>query len=104
MNDHIISQLCYELYKTEWKQHHIDEETENNTIRNYLNFLIEENVDGKLYTYSDYLDEFGYNGELYVCYEEFLEAEYLEEDYICGLLNSEKLIDMYYKDVLRGNA
>ena len=95
----MISRLCYELYKVGWKQYHINAEIEKKSIKDYYAFLIEEDLNGNLYTYDDYLEEFGYDGELYVCYEEFCETEYLEEDYICGLLDNEKLIAMYYKDI-----
>jgi len=65
--------------------------------KDYYESLVD--MDDTEYTYNDYLEEFGYDGELYVCYEEFLENEYLEDDYICGLLDNEKLIAMYYKDI-----
>jgi len=67
------------------------------SIKDYYESLVD--MDDTEYTYNDYLEEFGYDGELYVCYEEFLENEYLEDDYICGLLDNEKLIAMYYKDI-----
>lgn len=95
----MISKLCYELYKIGWKQYHVDIERERQSIKDYYAFLEEEDLSASLYTYDDYLEEFGYDGELYVCYEEFLETEYLEDDYICGLLDDEKLIAMYYKDI-----
>ena len=95
----MISKLCYELYKVDWKQNHITTEREKKSIKDYYEFLIEEDINGNLYTYSDYLEEFGYDGEFYVCYEEFLEIEYLEEDYICGLLGNDNFITMYYNDI-----
>lgn len=93
----MISKLCYELYKVDWKHSHmITKEVEMDSIKNYYEGLVDEDVE---YTYSDYLEEFGYDGELYVCYEEFLENEYLEEDYICGLLDNAELIILYYQDI-----
>ena len=95
----MISELCYELYKVDWKQFHIGVEREKQSIKDYYKFLIEEDLDDILYTYDDYIEEFGYNGEMYVCYEEFLEMEYLDEYYIRSLLNNVQLIEMYYKDI-----
>lgn len=93
----MISKLCYELYKVDWKHSHmITKEVEMDSIKNYYEGLVDEDVE---YTYNDYLEEFGYDGELYVCYEEFLENEYLEEDYICGLLDNAELIILYYQDI-----
>lgn len=99
----MISKLCYELYKVDWKRNHmITTDREMESIKDYYVFLMaedDEDVNVFTYTYNDYLEEFGYGGELYVCYEEFLETEYLEDDYIYGLLDNEKLIAMYYKDI-----
>ena len=98
----MISKLCYELYKADWKQNHITAEREKKSIKDYYAFLMEEDdedVNVFTYTYNDYLEEFGYDGELYVCYEEFCETEYHEEDYICELLCNADLINMYYKDI-----
>lgn len=101
----MISKLCYELYKVDWKRNHmITADREMDSIKNYYEDVADMavpyfTVSGDEYTYNDYLEEFGYDGELYICYEEFMENEYLEEDYICGLLNNEKLIAMYYKDI-----
>lgn len=93
----MISRLCYELYKVDWKHSHmITVEREMDSIKNYYEDLVDDDTE---YTYNDYLKEFGYDGELYVCYEEFLDAEYMDEDYICSLLDNENLIDMYRKDI-----
>ena len=93
----MISKLCYELYKVDWKHSHmITAEREMDSIKDYYEGLVDSDTE---YTYNDYLEEFGYDGELYVCYEEFLDAEYLDEDYICSLLDNENLIDMYRKDI-----
>lgn len=95
--DSMISKLCYELYKVDWKHSHmITAEREMDSIKDYYEGLVDSDTE---YTYNDYLEEFGYDGELYVCYEEFLDAEYLDEDYICSLLDNENLIDMYRKDI-----
>ena len=94
----MISKLCYELYKVNWKHEHmITVDREMDSIKNYYEDLVDDDTE---YTYNDYLEEFGYDGELYVCYEEFLEEEYFDEDYMCRLLNNKKLIDMYYKDLM----
>lgn len=93
----MIKKLCYELYKINWKYHHmITIEREMDSIKDYYENLVDDDTE---YTYNDYLEEFGYNGELYVCYEEFLENEYLEKDYMEELLDNEKLIAMYLKDI-----
>lgn len=96
----MISKLCYELYMVDWKRNHmITVDREMDSIKDYYEFIVESDYNENLYTYDDYIEEFGYDGELYVCYDEFLENEYLEDDYICGLLDNEKLIAMYYKDI-----
>ena len=93
----MISKLCYELCKIDWKHSHmITKEREMDSIKNYYEDLVDDDTE---YTYNDYLEEFGYDGELYVCYEEFLETEYLDEDYICSLLDNEKLIAMYHNAI-----
>ena len=92
----MISKLCYELYKVDWKHSHmITTEREIDSIKDYYE---EVGYDAE-YTYNDYLEEFGYDGDLYACYEEFLDAEYLDKDYICGLLDNKELIAMYYEDI-----
>ena len=96
----MIGYLCYELYKIDWKRSHmITPEIENDSVKDYYEYLITDNIDEEDYTYNDYIDEFGYNGELYVCFEEFWENEYLDEDYICGLLDNKKLVAMYHADI-----
>lgn len=94
----MISRLCYELYKIDWKHSHmITEQREMDSLKDYYEGLIYNDTE---YTYYDYLEEFGYDGEMYVCYEEFLEDEYFDEDYMCSLLDNERLIDMYYRDLI----
>lgn len=101
----MISKLCYELYKVDWKHSHmITAEREMDSIKNYYEAVKDVSVpyftvDGMEYTYNDYLEEFGYDGELYVCYEEFCDMEYHDKDYMCSLLNNEELIAMYYEDI-----
>lgn len=91
-----ISKLCYELYKVDWKRVHITPDIEMDCIKDYYNGL----VDGDdVYTLEDYTFDFGYNGMVYACYDEFCEAEYLDKDYICGLLDNEKLFELYLADV-----
>ena len=90
---YMISMLCYELYKVDWKHRHmITADKEMDSIKDYYDGLVDSETE---YSYNDYLEEFGYDGELYVCYEEFWESEYRDEDYICGLLNNDRLITMY---------
>lgn len=101
----MISKLCYELYKVDWKRNHmITADREMDSIKDYYECVEDMSIpyftlDGSEYTYNDYLEEFGYDGELYVCYEEFCEIEYLDYGYICSLLDNEKLITMYRKDI-----
>ncbi len=98
---YMISMLCYELYKVDWKHRHmITADREMDSIKDYYEGLADmDDMDDAEYTYNDYLEEFGYDGELYVCYEEFLENEYRDGDYMCSLLDNEKLIAMYHKDI-----
>lgn len=94
----MISRLCYELYKLDWKRSHmITTEIEMDFLKDYYEGLADH--EDTEYTYEDYLEEFGYNGELYVCFEEFLETEYLEDDYMTRLLNNVELSAMYYDDI-----
>ena len=96
----MISRLCYELYKIDWKRSHmITADREMDSIKNYYEELADAELDENSCPYNYYLADLGYDGELYICYEEFLDAEYLEEDYICSLLDNEKLIAMYRKDI-----
>lgn len=93
----MISKLCYELYKVDWKHSHmITKDREMDSIKNYYEGLVDDETE---YSYNDYLEEFGYDGELYVCYEEFLNAEYLDENYMKELLCNEKLFKMYLEDL-----
>ena len=95
----MISKLCYELYKVDWKHSHmITAEREMDFIKDYYEGLIDINNDEE-FTYNDYLEEYGYDGELYVCYEEFCDMEYHDKEYMCSLLNNEVLIAMYYEDI-----
>lgn len=97
---HMISMLCYELYKVDWKHKHmITADREMDSIKNYYKALTEAGLDEGLYAYHYYLEEFGYDGELYVCYKEFYEYEYRDNDYMCSLLDNEELINMYYKAI-----
>lgn len=93
----MISRLCYELYKVDWKRSHmITEKREMDSIKDYYKGLVDNDTE---YIYNDYLEEFGYDGELYVCYEEFLDMEYHDKEYMCSLLGDEELISLYYKDI-----
>ena len=96
MKKTMISKLCYELYKIDWKRNNITTDIEIDNIKDYYEGLVDNDTD---YTYEDYVSEFGYGGYLYACYDEFCESEYLDKDYICGLLNYDKLIQMYLEDI-----
>ena len=96
MKKTMISKLCYELYKIDWKRNNITANIEIDNIKDYYEGLVDNDTD---YTYEDYVSEFGYGGYLYACYDEFCESEYLDKDYICGLLNDDKLIQMYLEDI-----
>lgn len=92
-----ISKLCYELYKIDWKHsHNITKDIEMDNIKNYYEGLIDNDTE---YTYNEYLEEFGYDGQIYVCYEEFCDNEYQDKQYMCELLDNEKLIKLYHKDI-----
>lgn len=91
-----IRKLCYELYKIDWKHSHITKEREMDSIKDYYEGLIDNDIE---YTYEDYIEEFGYDGELYVCFEEFCDAEYYDVDYMRTLLDNDKLINIYHKDI-----
>ena len=89
-----IKQLCYELYKIDWKKQY--QVNEVSYIKDYYKGLVDN---FSVYTYNDYLNEFGYNGEYYASYEEFLTAEYYNLDYITSLLNDDELIKLYIADI-----
>lgn len=90
-----ISELCYELYKIDWKHSHmITMEREMDLLKSYYDEQKDEE-----YTYEEYIEDVGYNGELYVCYEEFCDAEYYDRQYMCKLLANDELIKQYYADI-----
>ena len=91
-----IRKLCYELYKVDWKHSHITKEREMDSIKDYYEGLIDNDIE---YTYEDYIEEFGYDGELYVCFEEFCDTEYYDVDYMHTLLDNDKLINIYHEDI-----
>ena len=91
-----IRKLCYELYKIDWKHSHITKEREMDSIKDYYEGLIDNDSE---YTYEDYIEEFGYGGELYVCFEEFCDAEYYDVDYMRTILDNDKFINIYHKDI-----
>ena len=91
-----IRKLCYELYKIDWKHSHITKKREMDSIKDYYEGLIDNDIE---YTYGDYIEEFGYDGELYVCFEEFCDAEYYDVDYMRTLLDNDKLINIYHEDI-----
>ena len=89
----LISKLCYELYKIDWKRSHmITYQMEMDLMKDYYEGLVDHD---SVYTYNDYLEEFGYNDELYVCFEEFYDNEYLDKAYIKQLLDNDKLFAEY---------
>lgn len=98
----MIKEMCYELYKLDWKDsHNITSKIELEYIKDYYmstGFNEDDDCDMN-YTYNDYLDEFGYNGELYANYNCFLDNEYFNSEYIIKLLNNKSLIIEYYKDI-----
>ena len=96
MKKTMISKLCYKLYQVDWKRNNITTDIEIDNIKDYYEGLVDNDTD---YTYEDYVSEFGYGGYLYACYDEFCESEYLDKDYICGLLDDDKLIQMYLEDI-----
>ncbi len=89
-----IKELCYELYKEDWKLlHGIIREQEK---RNMIRYFEEQDTEG--YSYEDYLDDYGYGRQLYVCFDEFLGAEFTDKEYMYKLLNGNtKLFDEYLK-------
>ena len=62
-----IKELCYELYKVDWKNLHVTYELERKSILSYYDSL----TDNHSYSYEEYIEECGYSGEVYVCFEEF---------------------------------
>ena len=104
VNENTISQLCYELYKLDWKKRHmVLGEREADSIKDYYDGILSEDYTADEYSYQDFIEENGYHGELYVCYDEFYDAEYHEKDYMCELLDNPELIALYYKDINEDN-
>lgn len=89
-----IRDLCYELYKIDWRSSHVSRDEELKAMKNYYNNLDDYNC-----MYETYIEENGYNGFLYACYDEFCENEYRDKKYICSLLGNEQLIGLYIKDI-----
>lgn len=97
-----IKELCYELYKIDWKQNHgITLKFEEENLIDYFEgyHLLEFDED---YTYNQFIEDYGYQGILYVCYDEFLDNEYTDKDYIKSLL-PEALYQKYLKDIEEDN-
>lgn len=95
----MIQNLCYELYKVDWKHSHmISKEREMDVIKNYYEEGIFFAYEG---SFTSYLEEVGYDGELYVCFEEFMETEYQDEEYILLLLANDRLSKLYLEDLKR---
>lgn len=92
----MIRELCYELYKVDWKHRHVTADMEMDTIKNYYEYLI----DGDTFcTYEDYVSEFGHGGAIYAWDYEFYRTEYRYKDYMCSLLDNDRLIQMYLEDI-----
>lgn len=91
-----ISELCYELYKLDWKHSHmITKEIEMDSLKDYFKGTCSFDE----CSFAEYLEEFGYDGEIYACYEEFRDNEYLDKEYITELLDNDELIEIYYQDI-----
>ena len=101
MNNEVIRNLAYELYKQDWKKQHLTQETVLCTLKkygNYMNECIEEYIEPD--SFEEWVDENGYDGEVaYATFYEFLDNEYLEIEYVIGLLVDKELIELYYLDI-----
>lgn len=94
----MIRELCYELYKVDWKHSHmITAQIEMDNLVDYYKCVSDGNFEK--YTYNDYLEDFGYQGQIYVCYDEFLDTEYCDVDYMRTLLDDDELINLYHEDL-----
>ena len=92
-----ISELAYELYKSNWKKEHgITPERED---RERIRFFLDPDVNDGDYSYEEYIFDYGYGGQLYVCYDEFLGAEYRERMFMKHLINDDALYGQYLSDV-----
>ena len=93
-----IRKLAYQLYIIHWKHEHITPEIEMDAWKNYFEDTDDDDLEDQ--SFEDYLWDCGYSeGTLFVCFEEFLSAEYHDKDFIKGLLDNEKLIELYLKDL-----
>ena len=98
-----IKELCYELYKIDWKLNHgVTFRFEEENLKLYFDCCASFEFDND-YTYNDFVEEYGYEGRLYVCYEEFLDNEYTDKDYIKTLISEEILYQKYLKDIEEDN-
>ena len=92
-----ISELCYELYKEDWKWlFGVSRNAEQRYLIDYYLYTLSE--DDSI-TYEEYIEEYGYSGNLYVCYDEFLDNEYRDEEYMLALLSNKMLQEEYLKDI-----
>ena len=96
-----ISEVAYELYKQDWVENNTSKEMRMDALRVYYEYRQEcIEMDTEIDSFEEWISEVGYGqGSLYVCYEEFCDMEYHDKEYMCSLLNNEKLIAMYYKDI-----
>lgn len=98
-----ISRMCYELYKLDWgRKHMISPEDKMMSVKDYYNYLKDENCSESYFSYEDYLFICGYGGKVFSSFDEFCRYEYRNKDYIHGLLHDEEgMIFEYDDDITR---
>lgn len=100
INEEILENCLYELYKQSWLYKNVPAGEQMDVLREYEKQKILGETSAE--TLEDYLWETdGYHGSLYVCKGEFLAAEYLDRGYIKALLtggtkeNVNKIMEAY---------
>lgn len=98
-----ISRMCYELYKLDWERRHIIfPEDRMMAVKDYYNYLNEEDYSESYFSYEDYLSIYGYGGRIFASFSEFCRSEYRNKDYIHGLLHDDgDMIAAYDDDITR---
>lgn len=93
-----ISEICYELYKKDWKREHISTGMELHALRMYYQNIL--TGDASWDSYEEFVEDTGFgDGTLYVCYDEFLHTEYQDASYMEYLLQDKDMIDRYQNDI-----
>lgn len=87
MDNWMMKELAYELYKQDWIDGHTTPEMRLRSMQQYYEDFLSTDVPYP--TYEEYLQDVGFDGNIYACFEEFVANEYENEEYMKYLLGDE---------------